>query len=41
MNSILDDSNENIARLSNENRHDTLINEKKWEWGFLRVSSQQ
>ncbi|KAL9911197.1 adenylyl cyclase X D isoform 3-T3 [Glossina fuscipes fuscipes] len=30
------DSNENIARLSNENRHDTLINEKKWEWGFLR-----
>uniref|UniRef100_A0A1A9X0W6 adenylate cyclase n=1 Tax=Glossina brevipalpis TaxID=37001 RepID=A0A1A9X0W6_9MUSC len=36
MNSILGDSTENIARLSNANRHDTLINEKKWEWGFLR-----
>lgn len=38
MNSFLEDSTERISRLSNENDHDTLINEKKWEWGFLRVS---
>ncbi|KAI8126037.1 hypothetical protein FF38_01067 [Lucilia cuprina] len=36
MNSFLEDSTERISRLSNESRHDTLINEKKWEWGFLR-----
>lgn len=39
MNSFLEDSTERISRLSNESRHDTLINEKKWEWGFLRVSN--
>ncbi|XP_005175233.1 adenylyl cyclase X E [Musca domestica] len=36
MNSFLEDSTECISRISSETRHDTLINEKKWEWGFLR-----
>ncbi|XP_013108012.1 adenylyl cyclase X E [Stomoxys calcitrans] len=36
MNSFLEDSTECISRISNETQHDTLINEKKWEWGFLR-----
>lgn len=36
---FIDDSNESNGRLSAASRTSSVVNDKKWEWGILRVSN--
>lgn len=35
----IDDTNERSDRLSSASRASSIVNDKKWEWGILRVSN--